>query len=134
MKEDKSGKIAEVIYFNEDNFYTIAVFETDTEQFYAVGYMPRPAKGRRYDLIGEWKVHPKYGEQFAFSSFQEAEPETTDGILSFLSSGVVKGVGPSTAAAIVKKFGENTLKIISEEPERLTEVSGIGAKKAETIA
>lgn len=134
MKEDKSGKIAEVIYFNEDNFYTIAVFETDTEQFYAVGYMPRAAKGRRYDLIGEWKVHPKYGEQFAFSSFQEAEPETTDGILSFLSSGVVKGVGPSTAAAIVKKFGENTLKIISEEPERLTEVSGIGAKKAETIA
>lgn len=134
MKEEKSGKIAEVIYFNEDNFYTIAVFETDTEQFYAVGYIPRPAKGRRYDLIGEWKVHPKYGEQFAFSSFKEAEPDTTDGILAFLSSGVVKGVGPATAAAIVKKFGENTLRIIQESPDRLAEVSGIGPKKAEIIA
>ncbi|MBQ1418857.1 MAG: ATP-dependent RecD-like DNA helicase, partial [Firmicutes bacterium] len=134
MKEVKEGRIAELIFHNEENFYTIAVFETDTEQFYAVGYLPRPAKGRRYTLTGEWKVHPRYGEQFAFTSFEEPEPATSDGILSFLSSGIIKGVGPSTAAAIVKKFGDEALKIIGEDPDRLTEVSGIGKVKAKTIA
>ncbi|MBQ2217757.1 MAG: AAA family ATPase, partial [Firmicutes bacterium] len=134
MKEVKEGRIVELIFHNEENFYTIAVFETDTEQFYAVGYLPRPAKGRRYTLTGEWKVHPRYGEQFAFTSFEEPEPATSDGILSFLSSGIIKGVGPSTAAAIVKKFGDEALKIIGEEPDRLLEVSGIGKVKAKTIA
>ena len=133
MKEIKEGRIAELVFHNEDNFYTIAVFETDTEQFYAVGYLPRPQKGRRYTLTGEWKVHPRYGEQFAFSSFEEPEPATSDGILTFLSSGIVKGVGPSTAAAIVKQFGDEALKIMAEEPDRLTEVPGIGKVKAKTI-
>ena len=133
MKETKEGRIADLIFHNEDNFYTIAVFETDTEQFYAVGHMPRPSKGRRYTLTGEWKVHPRYGEQFAFSSFEEPEPATSDGILSFLSSGIVKGVGPATAAAIVRKFGDETLKIMQDEPGRLTEVPGIGKVKAKTI-
>ena len=133
MKEIKEGRISDLIYHNEENFYTIAVFETDTEQFYAVGYLPRPQKGRRYTLTGEWKVHPRYGEQFAFSSFEEPEPATSDGILSFLSSGIVKGVGPSTAAAIVKKFGDEALRIMTEEPDRLTEVPGIGKVKAKTI-
>ena len=134
MKEIKEGRIAELIFHNEDNFYTIAVFETDTEQFYAVGYLPRPQKGRRYTLTGEWKIHPRYGEQFAFSSFEEPEPATSDGILTFLSSGIVKGVGPSTAAAIVRKFGDDALRIIGEEPDRLQEVPGIGKVKAKTIA
>ncbi|MBR3033827.1 MAG: hypothetical protein IKI53_00550 [Firmicutes bacterium] len=134
MKETKEGRISDLIFHNEENFYTIAVFETDTEQFYAVGYLPRPQKGRRYTLTGEWKVHPRYGEQFAFSSFEEPEPATSDGILSFLSSGIVKGVGPSTAAAIVRTFGDEALKVMLEEPDRLTEVPGIGKVKAKTIA
>ncbi len=134
MKETKEGRISDLIFHNEENFYTIAVFETDTEQFYAVGYLPRPQKGRRYTLTGEWKVHPRYGEQFAFSSFEEPEPATSDGILSFLSSGIVKGVGPSTAAAIVRTFGDEALTVMLEEPDRLTEVPGIGKVKAKTIA
>lgn len=134
MKEIKEGRITDLIFHNEENFYTIAVFATDTEEFYAVGHLPRPQKGRRYTLTGEWKVHPRYGEQFAFSSFEEPEPASSDGILSFLSSGIVKGVGPSTAAAIVKKFGDETLKIMQEDPDRLTEVPGIGKVKAKTIA
>ena len=133
MKETKEGRVADLIFHNEESFYTIAVFETDTEQFYAVGYLPRPQKGRRYTLTGEWKIHPRYGEQFAFSSFEEPEPATSDGILSFLSSGIVKGVGPSTAAAIVKKFGDEALKVMQDEPDRLTEVPGIGKVKAKTI-
>ena len=134
MKEEKLGTAAEVIFHNETNFYTILLFETTEEQFFAVGSMPQPKKGRRYKLIGEWTQHPKYGEQFAFSSYEEPEPTTEDGILSFLSSGVIKGVGPSTALAIVKHFGEETMKIIADAPERLTEVTGIGKVKAAAIA
>ena len=134
MKEEKLGTAAEVIFHNDANYYTILLFETKEEQFFAVGSMPQPRKGRRYKLIGEWKEHPRYGEQFAFSSYEEPEPTTEDGILSFLSSGVIKSVGPSTALAIVKKFGDETLKIMTEHPERLTEVYGIGPKKAAAIA
>ena len=134
MKEEKLGTAAELIFHNETNFYTILLFETGKEQFFAVGNMPQPRKGRRYRLFGEWKTHPKYGEQFAFTSFEEPEPTTEEGIISFLSSGVIKGVGPATALAIVKRFGDDTLRIMAEAPDRLTEVGGIGQKKAAAIA
>ena len=134
MKEEKLGTAAEVIFHNDANYYTILLFETKEEQFFAVGTMPQPHKGRRYRLTGEWKEHPRYGEQFAFSSYEEPEPTTEDGILSFLSSGVIKGVGPSTAMAIVRRFGDETLRIIAEDPDRLMEVGGIGQKKAAAIA
>ena len=134
MREEKLGTASEVIFHNESNLYTILLFETKEEQFFAVGTMPQPRKGRRYRLFGEWKTHPKYGEQFAFTSFEEPEPTTEEGIMSFLASGVIKGIGPATALAIVKRFGDETLKTIAEHPERLTEVSGIGKKKAAAIA
>lgn len=134
MKKEKTGTLTDLIFYNRDNFFAISVFESGNEQFYAVGYLPHAEKGRTYTLIGDWKNHPKYGEQFAFTSYEEKEPETEVGIVSFLSSGVIKGVGPSTARAIVKTFGENTIDILRETPERLTEVSGIGKVKAKTIA
>ena len=134
MREEKLGTATEVIFHNESNFYTILLFETKEEQFFAVGTMPDPKKGRRYRLFGDWKNHPKYGEQFAFTSYEEPEPTTEEGIISFLASGVIKGIGPATALAIVKHFGDETLKIIAEQPAKLTQVSGIGAKKAAAIA
>ncbi len=134
MKETKEVKLSEIIFHNEENFYTIAVFESEDEQFVATGTMPAPKKARSYVLTGEWVNHPKYGEQFAFSSFSEQMPGTEEGILAFLSSGAVKGVGPSTAAAIVEHFKEDSLKIIRENPERLTEIRGIGPVKASQIA
>ncbi len=134
MMEEKLGRLADIIYFNDANCYTVAVFETENEQFSAVGYMPAPSKGKRYELSGEWGVHPRYGEQFAFSSFKEVEPTTEDGIAAFLASGVFKGVGPVTAEAIVKKFGSEALKIIQNEPDKLTEVPGIGKMRAASIA
>lgn len=134
MKEEKTGSIAELKFHNEENFFTIAIVETQDEQFCAVGYMPMPKKGRRYRFTGEWTVHRKYGEQFSFTSFEELEPTTEEGIAAFLCSGVIKGVGPATAAAIVRRFGEDSLRIILEEPDRLTEVSGIGRAKAAGIA
>ncbi|MBR5755956.1 MAG: ATP-dependent RecD-like DNA helicase [Firmicutes bacterium] len=134
MKETLEAKLSEIIFHNEENFYTIGVFETEDEQFTAVGTMPAPRKARTYVLTGEWVNHPKYGEQFAFSSFKEQMPSGEEGILAFLSSGAVKGIGPSTAAAIVSRFKEDSINIIREHPERLTEIRGIGPVKASQIA
>ena len=134
MKEEVSGKLTDIIYHNESNCYTIGLFETEKDQFCVVGTLPRPLKGRGYKLLGEWKNHPKYGEQFAFSSFEELAPTTSEGIAAFLCSGVIKGVGPMTAASIVARFGEKTLDILRDEPDRLTEVPGIGQTRAVAIA
>ena len=134
MKEEKTGSVKELIFHNESNFFTILLFESTEEQFFAVGKMPEPKKGRSYRLTGEWTEHPKYGEQFAFSSFEELEPTGAEGIASFLASGIIKSVGPATAMAIVRRFGDDTLRIIAEDPDRLTLVSGIGPVKAKAIA
>lgn len=134
MKEEKQGVIADIIFHNQENGYTIAVFETEEEQFTAVGNLPSCRKGSSYLLRGQWKVHPTYGEQFVISGFEEVMPSTEAGIEEFLSSGVLKGIGRKTAAAIVAKFGSETFEIIEKQPHRLTEISGIGEKKAEAVA
>lgn len=133
MPESKEVTIIEVIFHNDDNGYTVAIAETREEQFTVVGTLPDFCQGRTYLLTGEWKMHPNYGEQFAFSEFREVMPTSKEGIEGFLSSGVLRGIGKKTAAAIVSKFGEDTLRVIEEEPERLSEISGIGKVKAESI-
>ena len=134
MKEEKTGSVKDLIFHNESNYYTILLFESAEEQFFAVGKMPEPRKGRSYRLTGEWTEHPKYGEQFAFSSFEELEPTTAEGIVSFLSSGMIKNIGPATALEIVRRFGDDTLRVIADDPDRLTLVRGIGPVKARAIA
>jgi len=134
MLEEKKGIITDIIFHNEDNGYTIAIMETDQELFTVVGCLPNCIKGSSYQLTGTFKVHPTYGEQFAFTSFSEVLPTGKAGIEGFLASGVIKGVGPKMAAAIVDVFGEATLEVIEREPEKLTRVGGIGPKKAEAIA
>ena len=132
--EEKQGIITEIIFHNEDNGYTIAVMETEAEYFTVVGCLPSCVKGSSYKLRGTFKVHPTYGEQFAFTEFEEMLPTGKAGIEGFLASGVIKGIGPKMAAAIVNLFGEETLEIMEHEPEKLSRVSGIGPKKAESIA
>lgn len=134
MIEEKQGTIAEIIFHNEENGYTVAVFETEIEAFTIVGNLPSAAAGRRYTVRGEFTVHPSYGEQFSVREFEEMMPTTKDGIREFLASGAMKGIGRKTAAAIVSEFGTDTLRVIEEEPQRLTEISGIGSKTAEKIA
>ncbi|MBR4019880.1 MAG: ATP-dependent RecD-like DNA helicase, partial [Firmicutes bacterium] len=134
MIEEKQGTLTDIIFHNEENGYTIAIMETETEYFTVVGCLPACAVGSAYKLQGTFKVHPTYGEQFAFTSFEQMLPKGKAGIEGFLASGVIKGVGPKMAAAIVDVFGEQTLEIIEKEPEKLTRVGGIGQKKAETIA
>ncbi|GAB1476001.1 ATP-dependent RecD-like DNA helicase [Bacillota bacterium] len=134
--EEQKGILTDIIYYNQSNGYTIGIIENEDagEQFTAVGYLHNPDKGREYRFTGKWKTHPSYGEQFAFDTYVEEIPKTAEGIRDFLSSGLMKGIGKKTAQAMVKKFGEDTLRIIAEEPERLTEVEGIGMVKGETIA
>ena len=132
--EEQTGIITDIVFRNDSNGYTIAVLETETEYFTVVGTLPECKKGSRFKLTGAFKVHPSYGEQFAFSSFEELMPTDALSIERFLASGVIKGVGSKMAKAIVDEFGDDTLNIIEDNPDRLCEVSGIGSKKAAVIA
>ena len=134
MLEEYEGVIAEIIFHNDGNGYTVAVFETEEAAFTVVGSLPAVSVGKSYRLQGKFTVNPRYGEQFAISSFEEIMPSTKDGIREFLSSGALKGIGKKTAAAIVATFGEETFEIIEQNPERLVEVPGIGVKTAQKIS
>lgn len=134
MLEQHKGQIVEIIFYNKENGYTVAVFETEFEAFNVVGIMPHVSIGRTYTLRGEFVMHPTYGEQFSIKEFEEEMPSTEDGIREFLSSEAMKGIGKKTAALIVSKFEKDALEIIEKTPERLIEISGIGFKKAEKIA
>nr|WP_315023728.1 ATP-dependent RecD-like DNA helicase [uncultured Aminipila sp.] len=131
----KKGTIEDIIFRNKENGYTIAVVENEDEDeiFTAVGYLPFADTGRCYELTGTWKTHPTYGEQFDVTEAKEMLPTSTRGIEDFLASGAIKGIGKKTAALIVGKFGLDTLRIMEELPDRLSEIEGIGPKKADTI-
>ncbi len=129
-----SGTVEEVIFRNEENGYTVAVLECKNEYVTIVGNLPRCKNGINLRLTGKLKEHPRYGEQFAFTEFEEIMPEGSEAIFLFLKSGVISGVGEQTARRIVERFGDETLEVIEKEPKRLTEVSGIGKKTCEKIA
>ena len=137
---EKTGTIAELIFHNRETSYTVAVFHTEesentpAEELTAVGYLPGAHKGGHYRLRGDFMTHRKYGEQFSFRQAEEIVPAGGENMVDFLASGILKGIGPKAAAAIVERFGENTLQIIEEQPARLKEVSGIGEKRAADIA
>ncbi|WP_027399193.1 SF1B family DNA helicase RecD2 [Anaerovorax odorimutans] len=132
--EVKQGTIVEIIYHNKENYYTVAIAENEEEEFTAIGCLPGVDCGRTFSFTGNWKIHSNYGEQFAFTEYEEQMPKTYEGIESFLSSGVLKGIGKKTAKSIVQKFGEGALEIIEKSPDLLTQVDGIGEKKAYSIS
>ncbi len=133
MNVEIIGTVAEIIYHNAQNGYTVAVVENQDQQFTAVGYLPDYFRGRTFSFQGVWKTHPSYGEQFSIESYEEHLPQTVTAIENFLASGVIKGVGKKTANLLVSKFGEQTLEIMEKESHRLLEIEGIGKKKAELI-
>lgn len=127
------GIIQEIIFRNSENGYTVATVECDKEIVTCVGKFPHVSEGECVELDGSFTKHNRYGEQFNVSKAKIAKPTTRDGIVKYLSSGLIKGVGPVTALAIVNYFGEATLDVIEFNPSRLSEVRGISNKKAEEI-
>ena len=136
MSETVTGYIDHVIFRNEDNGYTVMVLK-DTkkeEELTCVGSFPTITQGATIEATGVYTHHPVYGKQFQISSFVEKMPEDTYAIERYLGSGAIRGVGEALAARIVRRFGQDTLRIVEEEPERLAEVKGISEKKAREIA
>lgn len=127
------GIIQEIIFRNSENGYTVATIECDSEIVTCVGKFPHVSEGECVELDGSFTKHNRYGEQFNVSKAKIAKPTTKDGIVKYLSSGLIKGVGPVTALSIVNYFGEATLDVIEFNPSRLSEVRGISSKKAEEI-
>ena len=127
--EKFEGTVADVIFSNDLNGYTVAKIKTEEFTEVITGIMPGLATGENIEVEGSWIVHDIYGRQFNVSSYQVVVPSTISGIMSFLSSGVIKGIGEKMAEKIVDKFGIQTLEVIQKNPERLLEVEGIGKKK-----
>ena len=127
------GMVQEVIYRNDDNNYTVVLVEVNGEFITATGRFPIINEGEWIELNGKFVLNQKYGEQFAVDSVKLSPPNTTEGIVRYLSSGLIPGVGPVTAMNIVNKFGEATLDIIRFNPGRLAECRGVSKKKAEEI-
>lgn len=131
--EELCGTVERVVFRNADNGWTVLDLEADGELHKVVGTLPMAAVGERLRLGGEWVEHPSFGHQFKATYCERHLPSGADAILRYLSSGAVKGVGPSTAARIVEKFGADALKIMEEEPKRLAEIKGISPAKAAKI-
>ena len=124
------GQIEEIIYQNDVNSYTIAVFETEENMVTIVGYLPFITVGDSLKIQGKMVVHQEYGEQFKIDTFEKIMPETTAALEKYLASGNIKGIGPATARKIIDRFGADTLNIFKFEPLRLAEVKGINKDKA----
>jgi exodeoxyribonuclease V alpha subunit len=124
-----------IVFYNEDNGFLVARAQDENGRALTVtGNLPGAKSGRSFEFSGNFVTHPRYGEQFSFTSYTETQPESADEIENFLASGIVRGVGPKTARLIVGRFGDEALDIIENEPERLMEVEGIGAKKWQGIS
>lgn len=132
--EELNGYIEQIIFNNPENGYTVFVLSTDTEEITCVGSFAALSEGECVALKGERVVHPVYGEQIKVNSLEVKEPTDSEAVLRYLSSGAVKGVGEALAKRIVKMFGDDTFRVIEEEPELLVKVKGISERKAREIA
>jgi len=129
-----SGSIESIVYQNDENGYTVCHIDADGEDYIAVGIMPYANVGEYVTLKGKFVVHPTYGEQFKVEFFEKKLPTNAKSIQQYLSSGVIKGIGPKTAARIVQEFGDDTFDIIENSPHLLAEIKGITMKRAEDIS
>ena len=136
MPTDLCGQIERISFANEETGFTIARVKVPGrhELVTVIGTMMTPMIGETLDMRGEWSVHPKFGEQFKVLEYKTKIPATVYGIRKYLSSGMVKGLGPVMAGRIVDRFGKKTLDIIGNDIQRLAEVSGIGKKRIAMIA
>ena len=133
--EKISGVVENVVYKNENNDYTVfEIADEDNRLITAVGIIPMVSEGETVILEGQWTYHKEFGKQFSFVSYEKSLPKEIDGIIQYLSSKTIKGVGPITAVKIANRFGMDTFDVIENHPEWLTDISGITRKKAIAIS
>lgn len=130
-----AGTVERIVYESADTRFLVGRLqrEDSREKVTFVGSALNLAPGQRVRLVGAWSIHPKFGRQFEVKEVHLLEPETQEGIEQYLGSGLIHGIGPELARRLVAAFGRETLRVIEEEPERLTEVPGIGEKRAAQI-
>ena len=132
--EKVEASVLGTIYRNDDNGYTVLTAREGRKEITIVGTLPELHPGEQAIFTGEWISHPTYGRQLKCASVELQKPTTLLGIERYLGSGIIHGVGPSTAKAIVAHFGEDTLRVLSEHPEMLQEVPKMGKKRWKQIA
>lgn len=131
--ETVRGYVDHVIFQNKDNGYAVISFDTEGEELVCVGTFRSVEAGEMLELTGDYVEHPVYGRQLKVDSIRISKPDDAMGMERYLGSGAIKGIGEALAARIVKKFGDDTFRVIEEEPERLAEVKGISLNKAQEI-
>lgn len=132
--ETINGYVEHIIFQNSENGYTVMNLMAEGEEITCVGACKGLSQGETISAQGEYVEHPVYGKQFKINGYQVVAPQDSVSMERYLGSGAIKGVGAALASRIVKKFGDDTFRIIEEEPERLAEVKGINMRKAQEIA
>lgn len=132
--DNLTGYVDHIVYQNSDNGYTVMALVAEGEEVTCVGMCKGLGQGENISAEGEYIEHPVYGRQFKIQTYETVAPTDRAGMERYLGSGAIRGVGEALAARIVKKFGDDTFRIIEEEPERLAEVKGISERKAQEIA
>ena len=133
-KEKVEGYVEHIIFRNEENGYTVLNLSMKGRELTCVGTLPMIGEGELIEASGDYIEHAAYGKQFRIESYETKVPQDSVALERYLGSGAIKGVGAALAARIVRRFGDDTLRIIEEEPERLAEVKGISERKAREIA
>ena len=129
------GTVAKITFQNPESQYSVARLELDgTREITVVGQIFPLSEGEEIEVTGFWKIHRRYGLQLQVEEWQKLEPASLEGLERYLGSGLIKGVGLGFAKRLVATFGLETLRVLSEEPQRLQEVEGLGKSRAQRIA
>ena len=132
-KDSLSGVVERFLFQNQESNFAIFIITSKHGEFTIKGYIPNIQIGQEIQVTGQWISHAKFGKQFEAKTCSIKLPTSAVGLKRYLSSGLIKGIGPSYAERLVNYFGVDVLKIIDTDPDRLKEVSGIGAKRIEKI-
>ncbi|ATD55912.1 SF1B family DNA helicase RecD2 [Clostridium chauvoei] len=128
-----NGVIETIVFKSEDTGYVVSKVRVDKELINAVGVVPLLKEGQQVKIKGDWVLHKQFGRQFNINEYEEVLPSSVEGIEKYLSTGIIRGIGPVTAKKIVGKFGEKTLDILDNHIEMLQDIEGIGEKKYKII-
>ena len=128
-----TGVVEDITFQNDANGFTVLDISVDNDLLTAVGVMPGVCAGETVTLTGTYTTHPSFGRQFKVTAFSRCMPETSEQIYKYLASGVIRGVGPKKAMAIIERFGEDTLNILENSPEELSVIKGISQDQAKNI-